>query len=146
MRAFERRHDGALRGVERGPVDDLLARQEDDLPVDQLCAAADALIVAVPPAEAPAVVAAADGRVEAILVESPTATTIADAAALGVSAGDGVVAGDALATLAVRVDYSLAEGCAAYPAGLSGTENLHLGGHHGHQKDRQVTKVPQSRT
>ena len=49
----------------------------------------------------------------------------ADAAALGVSAGDGVVAGDALATLAVRVDDSLAEGCAAYPAGLAGTENLH---------------------
>ena len=60
------------------------------------------------------------------LVESGyIALRSADAAALGVSAGDGVVAGDALATLAVRVDDSLAEGCAAYPAGLAGTENLH---------------------
>jgi hypothetical protein len=60
------------------------------------------------------------------LVESGyIALRSADAAALGVSPGDGVVAGDALATLAVRVDDSLAEGCAAYPAGLAGTENLH---------------------
>ncbi len=55
----------------------------DDLPLDELCASADALIVAVPPAEAPAVLAAAEGRVDAILVESPVATTIAVATALG---------------------------------------------------------------
>ncbi len=47
-----------------------------------------------------------------------------DAAALGVTAGDGVIAGDSLAALEVRLNDSVAAGCAIYPCGLAGTHNL----------------------
>jgi NADH-quinone oxidoreductase subunit G len=47
-----------------------------------------------------------------------------DAATLGVDEGDGVVVGDSLATLEVRINPTLAEGCAGYGLGLAGTENL----------------------
>jgi NADH-quinone oxidoreductase subunit G len=48
----------------------------------------------------------------------------ADAAALGVTPGDGVEVGDGLATLAVRVNDSMAAGCAGYSTGFTGTGNL----------------------
>ncbi len=48
----------------------------------------------------------------------------ADAAALGVTDGDGVHVGDGLATLEVRVNDSIAAGCAGFGAGLAGTDNL----------------------
>jgi NADH-quinone oxidoreductase subunit G len=52
----------------------------------------------------------------------------ADAATLGVSQGDGVevsvVAGETAATLEVRINDSLAAGCAGYSAGLAGTLDL----------------------
>jgi NADH-quinone oxidoreductase subunit G len=48
----------------------------------------------------------------------------ADAAALGVTDGDGVHVGDGLATLEVRVNDSIAVGCAGFSVGLAGTDNL----------------------
>ncbi len=48
----------------------------------------------------------------------------ADAAALGVSQGDGVHVGDGLATLEIRVNNTVAPGCAGFSAGLAGTDNL----------------------
>jgi NADH-quinone oxidoreductase subunit G len=48
----------------------------------------------------------------------------ADAATLGVAQGDGLHVGDGLATLEVRVNDSVAQGCAGYSAGLAGTDNL----------------------
>ncbi len=47
-----------------------------------------------------------------------------DAAALGVAAGDGVVVANGLATLEVRIDDSLAAGCAAFSQGLPGSHDL----------------------
>jgi NADH-quinone oxidoreductase subunit G len=51
-----------------------------------------------------------------------------DATALGVKAGDGVevslVAGETAATLEVRINDTLAAGCAGYSAGLAGTLDL----------------------
>mgnify|MGYP003631293970 CR=1 FL=1 len=48
----------------------------------------------------------------------------ADATTLGVSHGDGLHIGDGLATLEVRVNDTVAPGCAGYSAGLAGTDNL----------------------
>jgi NADH-quinone oxidoreductase subunit G len=48
----------------------------------------------------------------------------ADANAVGVRAGDGVEVGASLATLEVRINDSLAPGCAGFSSGLAGTENL----------------------
>jgi NADH-quinone oxidoreductase subunit G len=48
----------------------------------------------------------------------------ADATTLGVSHGDGLHVGDGLATLEVRVNDTVARGCAGYSAGLAGTDNL----------------------
>ena len=48
----------------------------------------------------------------------------ADAAGLGIDTGDGVEVGDQLATLELRVNDSMAAGCAGYGAGLAGTGNL----------------------
>ena len=48
----------------------------------------------------------------------------ADAALLGVNDGDGVHVGDGLATLEVKVNDSIAGGCAGFSAGLAGTDNL----------------------
>ena len=48
----------------------------------------------------------------------------ADAATLGVTDGDGLHVGDGLATLEVRVNDSIATGCAGFGAGLAGTDNL----------------------
>ncbi len=51
----------------------------------------------------------------------------AAAAELGVADGDGVTVGDGLATLEVRIEDSLAPGCAGYAAGHPGTGNLQPG-------------------
>jgi NADH-quinone oxidoreductase subunit G len=48
----------------------------------------------------------------------------ADATALGVATGDGLHIGDGLATLEVRVNDTVAQGCAGYSCGLAGTDNL----------------------
>jgi hypothetical protein len=48
----------------------------------------------------------------------------ADANAIGVRAGDGVEVNENLATLEVRINDSLAPGCAGFSSGLAGTENL----------------------
>ena len=48
----------------------------------------------------------------------------ADAHSLGVAAGDGVEVGDGLATLEVRVNDTMAPGCAGYSIGFAGTANL----------------------
>ena len=48
----------------------------------------------------------------------------ADAQALGVIHGDGVTVDDALATLEVRINDSLAAGCAGYSVGLAGALDL----------------------
>ena len=50
--------------------------------------------------------------------------SIADAANLGVSSGDGLTVAGGLATLEVRVNDSMARGCAGFSAGLSGTGDL----------------------
>ena len=47
-----------------------------------------------------------------------------DAHLLGVREGDGVTVGEALATLEVRINDTVATGCAGYSAGLAGTHNL----------------------
>ena len=47
-----------------------------------------------------------------------------DAASLSVTDGDGVEVGEGLATLAVKINDSMAAGCVGYSAGLAGTENL----------------------
>ncbi|MDH4041658.1 MAG: NADH-quinone oxidoreductase subunit NuoG [Gammaproteobacteria bacterium] len=47
-----------------------------------------------------------------------------DAAALGAAPGDGVEVGDGLATLELRVNDTMAAGCAGYSAGFEGTGNL----------------------
>jgi NADH-quinone oxidoreductase subunit G len=47
-----------------------------------------------------------------------------DAQSLQLSAGDGVDVGTGLATLAVRINPSLSQGCAGYSVGLPGTHNL----------------------
>ena len=58
--------------------------------------------------------------VEAAFVElNPT-----DAASLGVTDGDGVDVGENLATLEVRINDSMASGCAGYSTGLDGTADL----------------------
>ncbi len=51
----------------------------------------------------------------------------ADAAALHVIDGDGIDLASGKATLEVRINDSLAKGCAAYSAGLAGTFNLAVG-------------------
>ena len=43
---------------------------------------------------------------------------------LGVNDGDGVIVGDVLATLEVRINDSVTNGCAAYSTGLAGTHDL----------------------
>jgi NADH-quinone oxidoreductase subunit G len=48
----------------------------------------------------------------------------ADAAALGVKAGDGLEVGEGLATLEVRVNDSMVAGCAGYAAGHAGCGDL----------------------
>ena len=48
----------------------------------------------------------------------------ADAAALGVSEGDGVEVGDQLARLEVRINDTMAAGCAGFSSGHSGCGNL----------------------
>jgi NADH-quinone oxidoreductase subunit G len=48
----------------------------------------------------------------------------ADAGSLGVSDGDGVVVGDGMATLEVRINNTVVQGCAGYSCGLAGAENL----------------------
>jgi len=48
----------------------------------------------------------------------------ADAAGLGVDTGDGVEVGDGLATLEVRINPSMTQGCAGFAAGLAGTGEL----------------------
>jgi NADH-quinone oxidoreductase subunit G len=48
----------------------------------------------------------------------------ADATTLGVTQGDGLHIGEGLATLEVRVNDTVAAGCAGYSAGLAGTDNL----------------------
>ena len=48
----------------------------------------------------------------------------ADAQALGVIEGDGVTVDDALATLEVRINDSMAAGCAGYSVGLAGALDL----------------------
>ena len=49
----------------------------------------------------------------------------ADANAIGVRAGDGVEVDEKLATLEVRINDSLAPGCAGFSSGLAGTEDLY---------------------
>lgn len=48
----------------------------------------------------------------------------ADAEQLGVVAGDGLTVGETLATLEVRINDSMAMGCAGFGAGLAGTGDL----------------------
>jgi NADH-quinone oxidoreductase subunit G len=48
----------------------------------------------------------------------------ADAQALGVIEGDGVTVDDALTTLEVRINDSMAAGCAGYSVGLAGALDL----------------------
>lgn len=50
-----------------------------------------------------------------------------DAAALGVSDGDGLSLGGGLATLEVKINNSIPVGCAGYAAGHTGTNNLAAG-------------------
>ncbi len=50
-----------------------------------------------------------------------------DATALGLREGDGVTVGDGLAVLALRVNESIAPGCAGYSAGLPGASGLTAG-------------------
>ena len=51
----------------------------------------------------------------------------ADAQTLGVSDGDGLSVGGGLATLEVRINDSIAAGCAGFAAGHTGTANLAAG-------------------
>jgi NADH-quinone oxidoreductase subunit G len=48
----------------------------------------------------------------------------ADAASIGVAAGDGVEVGEGLATLEVRINPTMTAGCAGFAAGLAGTHEL----------------------
>ena len=48
----------------------------------------------------------------------------ADAKSLGVSSGDGIVVGDSLTTLEVRINDAVAQSCAGFSVGLKGAENL----------------------
>jgi hypothetical protein len=49
---------------------------------------------------------------------------VADAQLLGVAEGDGVVVDNTLATLEVRINDTMAAGCAGYSFGLAGVQNL----------------------
>ena len=62
------------------------------------------------------------------LVEPPSIEiSSSDAAALGVIEGDGISVGDDLATVEVRINDSVASGCAAFSTGLEGTFEVSAG-------------------
>jgi NADH-quinone oxidoreductase subunit G len=62
--------------------------------------------------------------IEALVEPASIELRAVDAASLGVSDGDGLVVGDGLATLEVRVNDTVAAGCAAYSQGLPGCHAL----------------------
>lgn len=66
-----------------------------------------------------------------------------DAARLQINSGDGVRVGNDQARLEVRINNSIAKGCASYSAGLAGTFNLSPGDRVILQKDPDWQRQPQ---